>query len=96
MLLLLVVITGATYGLSCAGLFNTGVTCDKPGLTGLITAFILALMANQSTFAISPKIGLNKPIAKDVIFTTESGKTTNASMTQLGTVDQSKLTEPPK
>ena len=81
----LVVITGAIFGLSCAGWSNS-VTCDKPGAIGLITAFLFALMANQSTFAISPKIGLNTPIAKNVIITSQSGVTETIGMTQLGTV----------
>jgi hypothetical protein len=93
MLIMLVVITGAIFGLSCVGWMDA-VTCDKPGAIGLITAFLLALMANQSTFAISPKIGLNKPIAKNIILTTETGKTTEVAMTQLGTTTPP--VEPPK
>ena len=54
MLGLLVVVAGAAYGLGCVGWFNTGVTCDKAGLQQLITALIAAVIANQSTAAISP------------------------------------------
>jgi undecaprenyl pyrophosphate phosphatase UppP len=84
MLVLLAVITGAVFGLSCAGIISA-VTCDKPGAIGLITAFLFALMANQGTNALSPKIGLKTPIAKDVILTTSAGKTSVVGITELGT-----------
>src|SRR4030043_1887772 len=63
MLGMLVVITASVFGLSCAGVINA-VTCDKPGAMGLLTAFLFALMANQGTNALSPKIGLKAPLSK--------------------------------
>lgn len=45
-------------GFSCAGILG-GVTCDKAGIIQVIWCFILAMIANQSTFLISPKTGLN-------------------------------------
>jgi hypothetical protein len=53
MLGILVLTAGAIFGLSCASVL-IGVTCDKPGLMQLITILILSVIANQSTFAISP------------------------------------------
>jgi hypothetical protein len=53
MLGLLVLTAGAVFGLSCASVL-TGVTCDQPGLMQLVTILILSVIANQSTFAISP------------------------------------------
>jgi hypothetical protein len=87
MLVILAVVTGSIFGLSCAGIITT-VTCDKPGAVGLVTAFIFAVMANQSTNSISPKIGLKSPLAKNVVVTTEAG-TANVVVTELGTTDKS-------
>ncbi len=95
MLGLLAVITGAIFGLSCAKVI-TAVTCDRPGAIGLLTAFLFALMANQATFSISPKVGLNSPIAKNVVLTTEAGDTSVVAMTQLGTVPPAEISEQPK
>ncbi len=54
----LVVVTGTIYGLACIGWgaeWGIAVTCDQPGFMGLSAQFILALIANQSTYAISPQ-----------------------------------------
>jgi hypothetical protein len=51
---LLLLITSAIYGLGCAGVLSIGLACDQNGLTRAIYIFLLALMANQSTFTISP------------------------------------------
>lgn len=40
-------------GLSCVGWFDPVVTCDQPGFEMVITAFILAMVANQSTYLIT-------------------------------------------
>ena len=60
MLAALVVITGGVFALSCANVF-AWVTCDQAGATGLVTAFVLALVANQSTFLITPQPGVKPP-----------------------------------
>lgn len=57
MLGLLVLVSGAVYGLSCAGFaadLGIGVTCDQAGAIGLIRAFVVATIANQSTYMITP------------------------------------------
>lgn len=54
----LVLVSGAVYGLACAGWagdLGIGVTCDKAGGIELVKAFFVALIANQSAFAISPR-----------------------------------------
>ena len=51
---LILVVAGGTFGLSCAGVIGA-VTCDQPGALGLVKAFIAALIANQSTYMISPE-----------------------------------------
>lgn len=43
------------FGLACAGILS-GVACDKAGLIDVIWAFILAVTANQATYAISPRV----------------------------------------
>jgi hypothetical protein len=55
MLLLLAITAAAVFGLSCGDIL-AAVTCDKPGLTQLIWTFVLAIIANQSTFTISPQV----------------------------------------
>lgn len=51
---LLLVVAGGAFGLSCASVISA-VTCDQPGALGLVKAFIAALIANQSTYMISPE-----------------------------------------
>lgn len=55
---LLLAVAGGAYGLACAGWaaeLGFFVTCDKPGLMGLVKAFVIAVIANQSVYKISPK-----------------------------------------
>jgi hypothetical protein len=66
MLALLVLTCTGIYALACtswgAYLYST-VTCDQPGLFQLIWSLVLAIMANQSTYRISPRVrGLNKTL----------------------------------
>jgi hypothetical protein len=58
MLALLVLATGGVYGLACSGWgadFGVAVRCDRPGLAGILTALVAAIVANQSVYKISPK-----------------------------------------
>ncbi len=55
MLGLLVLTTGAVYALSCAGVINVGVACSKEGIIALVKLLILGIVANQSTYLITPK-----------------------------------------
>ena len=55
---LLLVVAGSIYGLSCAGWgasFGITVVCDQAGAMNLIQVFVLALIANQSAYAITPQ-----------------------------------------
>ena len=54
MLGILLVVTLAVFGLSCAGILDA-VTCDKGGAVSIAFAFIAALTANQATHRITPK-----------------------------------------
>jgi hypothetical protein len=54
MLGLLALAALGSFGLACAGVIAL-VTCDKAGAIELATAFILAVVANQSTHRISPE-----------------------------------------
>jgi hypothetical protein len=54
MLVLLAVVSIAIWLSSCNGWFVYAV-CDQAGLKELITIFVLAMVANQSTFLLSPK-----------------------------------------
>ena len=69
MLALLALTAGVVYGLSCLGWgFEWGITlsCDQSGLLGLIEQFVIAIIANQSIFAISPhKEEPPQPVALD-------------------------------
>jgi hypothetical protein len=54
MLGLLLVVSGAVFGLSCANIFPT-VSCDQAGALGLVEVFVLAAIANQTAFMLSPQ-----------------------------------------
>ena len=55
MLGLLLLTAGAIFGLICYGLIVSGnIACDKNGIIGLVKLFVLALIANQSTYLITP------------------------------------------
>jgi hypothetical protein len=58
---LLIIVGAAVFGLSCAGILAR-VTCDFQGAWGLIIAILAGIVANQSLFAILPKVGLNKTL----------------------------------
>ena len=51
---LLLLISAAIFGLGCAGIVNSGISCDQAGLIRLITIFIIAIMANQSVYQLTP------------------------------------------
>jgi len=53
-LALLIVVTGAAFGLSCGGVIQA-VACTQEGALGLITSFIAALVANQAAYTVSPE-----------------------------------------
>jgi hypothetical protein len=55
MALLLVIVTAVIYLLNCGGVIQAGITCDRQGLIGLVWSFIVAVMANQATYTISPQ-----------------------------------------
>jgi hypothetical protein len=58
MLLLIALVTGITFGLSCFPIFAgiVPVQCNQAGAVALLTAFIQAVIANQATFLISPQL----------------------------------------
>lgn len=58
MLALLVFTASIVYGLSCLGWaseWDISLTCDRTGLLGLIEQLVIAIIANQSIYAISPR-----------------------------------------
>lgn len=59
MLGLLVLVVAGVFALSCSR-FGTylgiGVACDEPSLVGLVWSLVLAVMANQSTYLITPRV----------------------------------------
>ena len=58
MLGLLVLVAGAVYGLACAGwgtAWGVAVTCDQAGLQALVTSLLLAIVANQGVYSITPR-----------------------------------------
>ncbi len=55
---LTLLIAGAAYGLACAGLgeqFGIAVVCDQAGAIALIRAWVLALVANQAAYSVTPR-----------------------------------------
>lgn len=55
MLGLLFLVSAGVYAGTCTGILSSGITCDQSGILRLIWIFIAALMANQSTYTITPK-----------------------------------------
>lgn len=59
MLALLVATCASVYALACtswSAYLGITVTCDQPGLVQLIWSLVLAVMANQSTYRLSPRM----------------------------------------
>ena len=54
MLALLVLVTGGVFGLTCLGA-ESGSSCDQNSAWGLLRALILAIIANQSAYSLSPR-----------------------------------------
>jgi hypothetical protein len=52
---LLIVVAGASFGLSCAGVVDVGVACTQTGAIGLVEVLVSALVANQGTYLITRK-----------------------------------------
>lgn len=58
MLGLLLLTAGVVYGLACAGWaasLGIQLTCDQAGLMQLVQAFMLAMIANQAAYQITPE-----------------------------------------
>lgn len=58
MLALLAVVAGASYGLSCLGwglAWGITLVCDQAGFQALLTQFVLALVASQGMYGLSPE-----------------------------------------
>jgi hypothetical protein len=55
MLGLLAVVTIILTLLTCNGIVDTGVACDQNGIIRIVWTFILAMIANQTTYQISPQ-----------------------------------------
>lgn len=55
MLVMLALTTGAVFGLACAG-FVSGVACTAAGAQQMVWALVLAVIANQSVYSISPRV----------------------------------------
>jgi uncharacterized protein YacL len=55
MLALLFVTSGVIFGLGCAGIVQAGLTCDKQGVVQLVWCFVLAVIANQGVYSITPQ-----------------------------------------
>jgi len=54
----LILISVSSLGLACVGwggLFTPAITCDQIGAIVILRTLIMALVANQATFLISPK-----------------------------------------
>ena len=54
MLVVLMATAGGIYGLSCTGRFDIAVACDLDGALGLVELFVLASIANQTAYQLTP------------------------------------------
>jgi hypothetical protein len=61
MLAMLALLTAGVFALSCleVPLGLAEITCDQAGAWGLLRALALAAIANQSAYALSPRVGGN-------------------------------------
>ncbi len=57
MLAALLVTALVVFGVGCSGWLDVGISCDQAGVVAMAQAFVLALIANQSAYAITPKRG---------------------------------------
>jgi len=58
MLILVVIVAVAIFGLACAGVaadFGISVACNKAGVVGLIRAILYAAVANQATYGLTKR-----------------------------------------
>ena len=58
MLGLLVLVVAGVFGLACSrfgAYLGIAVICDEPGLVALVWSLVVAVMANQSTYLITPR-----------------------------------------
>ena len=63
MLGVVAVIALTVFGMSCAGL-SEAYTCDKAGVWSLIKIFVAGVIANQTTYLISPKRAQAQPVVE--------------------------------
>ena len=71
MLGLLVLVSAGVYGLACTSFgaqFGVAVTCDQEGLVALLGSLLLAVIANQTTYTITPKTGAVQEARSDAKF----------------------------
>ena len=69
MLGLLVLTAGVVFGLSCTAwgpAWGFEISCDQGGAQKLVTAFFLALVANQATYGISPEANAVRDVKAEV------------------------------
>ena len=49
-----VVVSGAVFGLSCAGILS-GFSCDWPGALAMLRLVVIFVIANQTAYSVTPK-----------------------------------------
>lgn len=52
----LLLTTVGVFVVSCTGVYDLGIACDKIGAVSLVKLFLAALVANQGTFAVTKKL----------------------------------------
>lgn len=79
MLGLIVAVALVTFGIACAGLgpdFGIKATCDRAGAIGMFQAIVLAAIANQTTYMVTPK-PMKVKIASKASWEAEQAKLAN-------------------
>jgi hypothetical protein len=56
MALLLLILSASLFGLQCAGVLESGLSCDKQGVIQLVVIFLSAIVTNQSVYKITPQL----------------------------------------
>jgi hypothetical protein len=69
---IMLVVTAVAFGLLCWGVIESPVACDRAGLFQVIYVYVMAIIANQSVYAIT-KRGASKILRATLLDTSREG-----------------------
>jgi uncharacterized protein YacL len=72
MAVILALISGVIYGLGCANIFQTNISCNQNGIIQLASIFITAIITNQGVYGLSPQTQAVKDVKAAVVQAAQS------------------------